>query len=252
MSKTRQTHIRSLCLKFSPGHTIAWHSHRWSQLIYASAGVLSVHSQQTCWVVPTHRALWIPAGLKHQIKMSGPVCLQTVYVPPQTARVRRLAVGAYEVPRLLRELIVHVCRLGAIDGASTESRTLVDFFLQQLGKLQPFPLAVPWPQDSRARRLADRVIESMDDRRSLTELANGSGASLRTLQRIFAAELGIPLAHWRNQVRMVRAIQLLEQNFAITRIATELGFESASSFIYAFRQHFGQTPGQFRTATANT
>ena len=34
----------------------------WSQLVYAVHGVLTVHTPDGSWVVPPHRAAWVPAG----------------------------------------------------------------------------------------------------------------------------------------------------------------------------------------------
>ena len=47
----------------SPSTLFDWHVHEDHQLAWASAGVLTVLTGGTTWVLPPSRALWIPAGL---------------------------------------------------------------------------------------------------------------------------------------------------------------------------------------------
>ncbi len=247
MSKTRHAQIRTFSARFSPGHVIEKHSHSWSQLLFASEGVIAVETQVACWVVPTSRAIWVPAGNEHAVKMHGRVFLQTVYFDTQRESLVELSCAAYEVPPLLRELIVFACKKGIINGDTEEHRCLIKFLTLQVKKLRPFPLMIPMPQDERARSLALQVINDPNFEKSLREVCDGCGASLRTMQRIFAKEIGMPLSRWRNQVKMVHAVQLLASGKTITQIALDLGFESVSAFVFSFRQYFGVSPGQYRS-----
>lgn len=247
MSKKRQSQVRSFSARFSPGHEIQRHAHSWSQLVFASEGVIAVEAQNACWIVPTNRAIWVPAGFEHSIKMHGRVFLQTVYLESHPRLPIELDCGAYEVPPLLRELIVSVCQLGIIRGDTEEQRNLIEFLVFQIKKLRPFPLLIPMPQDQRARRLARQLMDRPGIEKSLPEICADSGTSLRTMQRVFSEELGLSLSRWRNQVKMVHAVELLANGKTITQIAHELGFESMSAFIFTFRRHFGISPGQYRS-----
>ncbi len=252
MSKTRHLQIRSFSVRFSPGHLVEPHCHTWSQLVFASEGVVTVETPDACWLVPTNRGIWVPGGTEHSVKMHGRVFLQTVYFPPQVETLSHLNCGAYEVSPLLRELIVYVCQKGIINANSEEERNLIEFFTFQVQKLNPYPMKIPMPQDERARRLATRVIENPGSEKTLPEFSDDCGASLRTMQRIFSEEVGMPLSRWRNQVKMVHAVQHLASRKSITDISLELGFESTSAFIYSFRQYFGVSPGQFRSKPCGT
>jgi quercetin dioxygenase-like cupin family protein len=85
MSQTRQLDddsivVRSLGLRLTCGHRIESHAHDWHQLVYATEGVMTVDTSLGSWVVPAHRAVWIPAGCEHSVRATGRVRLQTVYV----------------------------------------------------------------------------------------------------------------------------------------------------------------------------
>ena len=87
MSESRQPPspdlvLRALAVGYGPGTVLERHSHRWAQLVYASEGVMRVETEDGVWVVPSHRAVWIPAGIGHAIAMSGQVSMRG---RPQTA-----------------------------------------------------------------------------------------------------------------------------------------------------------------------
>lgn len=216
--------------------------------MYASEGVIAVEAGNACCVVPTSRAIWVPAGQPHAIKMYGKVFLQTLYFESRPETKIDLPCAAYEITPLLRELIIHVCGIGIVNSDTDEHRNLILFLLFQVKKLKSFPLMIPMPKDERARQLASHLIDNPSSDQSLADLAEACGTSLRTMQRLFSEELGMPLSRWRNQVKMVQAIQLLASERSITQIALDLGFESASAFIFSFRKHFGLSPGQYRTS----
>jgi AraC-like DNA-binding protein len=228
------------------------HSHSWSQLVYAREGVIAVESTNACWVVPTNRAIWVPTGQLHSIKMYGKVFLQTLYFESHLEAQIELQFASYEITSLLRELIAFVCSKGMIHPDTDEHRNLIAFLTFQVRKLRPFPLMVPMPIDQRAKRLASRLIDNPGTEQSLADLCRECGTSLRTMQRVFSQEMGMPLSRWRNQVVMVHAIQMLASDRSITEVSLELGFESASAFIFSFRKYFGVAPGQYRSSIDRT
>ncbi len=50
---------------------------------------------------------------------------------------------------------------------------------------------------------------------------------------------------WRQQARLLRALELLASEWKIIDIALELGYDSPGAFATMFRKQFGQTPSQF-------
>ncbi|APG87128.1 hypothetical protein SAMCFNEI73_pB0446 (plasmid) [Sinorhizobium americanum] len=44
---------------------------------------------------------------------------------------------------------------------------------------------------------------------------------------------------------MLAALELLAYGEAVTNVALDVGYESASSFVVAFRETFGTTPARF-------
>ena len=111
---------------------IAPHAHDWHQLIYASEGVMWVHTAQGEWVVPPNRAVWVPAGVEHAIEMGGTVFVQTLYLATGVVVSMPERCCAVNVSPLLRELVIHTIRLGTLDRNVPERARLIGFLLDQL------------------------------------------------------------------------------------------------------------------------
>src|SRR5947199_5218437 len=78
----RNADVASVSFDFKSGSIIPEHFHPEHQLVFASAGVMSVRTDQGIWVVPPLRAVWIPARTPHSIAMSGAVSVRTLYFLP--------------------------------------------------------------------------------------------------------------------------------------------------------------------------
>ena len=107
------------------------------------------------------------------------------------------------------------------------------------------PLHLPWPQDRRARSVADTLREDPGDTRSLASLCHGVGASKRTIERLFHDETGMTFGQWRKQARLLRALPLLASGESVTRVALDVGYDSTSAFISMFKSALGTTPGRY-------
>jgi AraC-like DNA-binding protein len=249
MPQTRQSEIqiRSLALTYSSGFRIPPHRHAWAQLIYASRGVMSVHTDTGAWVVPTHRAVWVPGEVEHAIEMSGEVAMRTLYLAPGLAHGVPDSCSVVNVSPLLRELVLHAVELGPLDAALPLHARLIGVILDQLAALPAVPLRVPVPSDPRAKRAADWLRAHPAEGANLARIARSVGASKRTLERLFRDETGLSFGAWRQQLRLLQALPLLAAGEPVTSVALSVGYESTSAFIARFRQVLGTTPGQYYT-----
>jgi AraC-like DNA-binding protein len=240
--------IRTLAVGYPSGTVLEHHAHDWAQLVYASEGVMTVHTEEGTWVVPSHRAVWIPAGIDHSIAMSGWVSMRTLYIAPALVGglARRCCVVA--VSPLLRQLILHTIAQGMLRREVPEQRRLVGVVLDQLRVVPAVPLELPMPRDARALRVAQRLREHPGAPAPLDQLARAAGASRRTLERLFQTETGMSLGRWRQQARLLEAMRLLAGGEPVTSTALEVGYESTSAFIAAFASVLGTTPGRYYRA----
>jgi AraC-like DNA-binding protein len=231
--------------EYADGHVIRTHSHPWHQLVYASQGVMTVRTPEGAWVVPVHRGVWVPAGTRHSIEMSGAVSLRTLYLAPRLGRLLPDKPRVIGISPLLRELILRMVELNCLNLRNPEHAHLVLVLVDQLQVMQSDAIYLSMPRDARAKRIASMLQKEPSDTRSLVELSKLAGASKRTIERLFKFETGLGFGKWRQQLRLGHALRRLAAGDAVTTVAMDVGYESVSAFISAFRMTFGKTPGQY-------
>lgn len=93
------------------------------------------------------------------------------------------------------------------------------------------------------RLLAARFQEHL----TLADIAAEINYSPYHLARIFRQQTGQTIHAYLTQIRLRTALDYLQSDMDLTRLALTLGFSSHSHFTQAFRQAFGALPSQFRT-----
>jgi AraC-like DNA-binding protein len=243
--------IATLSQEYPAGRVLPPHFHDRDQLVYASRGVMTVRTGDGMWVVPTHRAVWIPAAVPHSISMSGVVAMRTLYVRRGLARALPRTCCVLNVSPLLRELILHACSRRALSRTDPRQRHLIQVILDQFVDIGLVPLQLPTPSDPRARRAATILLGEPSDRRPLIQICRDTGASKRTLERLFQHDVGMTFGKWRQQLRLLEALRLLADGAKVSHAALESGYSTPSAFASMFRKALGTTPSQyFGTARA--
>src|SRR5579875_1492561 len=90
------------------GSVFDWHTHDDHQLAWAPSGVLMVRTEPTAWVLPPSRALWIPAGIRHETLSTSSATMQAVYVRPDRCPINWTDCTPVSASPLLAELIEHL------------------------------------------------------------------------------------------------------------------------------------------------
>jgi AraC-like DNA-binding protein len=68
---------------------------------------------------------------------------------------------------------------------------------------------------------------------------------------LFQQETHLSLGKWRQQLRLMRSLQLLAAGEKITHAALEAGYSTPSAFIAMFRKALGTTPGRYFANVSN-
>jgi len=209
-------------------------SAEWAQLIYATQGSLTVECPvgQQLWYIPARRALWAPAGEACTLRMRGVVRLRMIYLHESQA---------INVSPLLHEAILEAVRRSVLSGTEPLSRLIMEL----LSAAPSVPLMLPMPHDARALRVAKRLLRIPAKQDTLPDLARSSGASVRTLERLFTVETGMGFATWRQRLRMLEGMRLLMDGQSVADAADAIGYESVSAFVVAFKATVGETPGRW-------
>lgn len=231
--------------ELTAGSKIESHQHQRAQLLYACSGVMTVTTESGIWVVPPHRAVWVPPTRCHAVHANTTLSLRNLYINSSKVKGLPNELCVVAVPRLLRELILEVVTLPVFyDERGAEGR-LVNVALDRINSLDVVPLHLPLPTSPATVRIATEITHNPADNRSIEEWASQIGTSGRTLARRFIQETGLSFGQWRQQARLLEAMRLLADGVAVTTIAMELGYGNQSAFIAMFRKAVGKTPGKY-------
>jgi AraC-like DNA-binding protein/quercetin dioxygenase-like cupin family protein len=237
--------VRTHQASFPYDYTSPIHWHPWDQLTYAASGVMRVHGEESSWLVPPRRAVWVPAETRHAEELHGPATVRTLYFAPGSTHRLPGRCGIVDISPLLHELIVHVSGIGALDRKIPVHARLIGVLFDQLATVSDAPLDLPMPRDPRAQRVAATLRQRPDSNASVDALARRAGASRRTIERLFLLETRMTIGEWRRQLRLLHGVRLLAAGAAVATVALDAGYSSTSAFIAAFKKTFGTTPGRY-------
>jgi AraC-like DNA-binding protein len=244
MPRSRQESvIRPERFDYDDGERTGIHTHPTHQLVYTASGVLTLEIEDSRWVVPPLRAVWVPAGIRHELIAHGSTRTRPLYFDSSIDPPGITGVTVITVSPLLRELIDELSRDETPKGR--ERRHLEGLIILQLDRMPANPLELPKLNDPRLAPIAERLHDDPTVPYSLREWGREVGASERTLVRLFEAETGTSFGQWRAQLRLHHALVLLGQGESVTTTANLCGYQSASAFIERFRKTLGTTPGGY-------
>jgi AraC-like DNA-binding protein len=230
------------------------HSHAWAQMAFSTRGATRVSTSSSTYIVPPSRAVWIPPGRVHTVTAVEQAELRTLYlhasvVPADTPHSSWRDCRVIEVTPLLRELVLQLAidpaAAPAADADWQRERLLAALIVDELQRARPMRLGVDLPQDKRLRALCEAILDQPARHASLEGWADESGASPRTIARLFKQELGTSFAQWRQQVLLARALSMAAKRQPMSFIASELGYASASAFTAMVTRAVGMPPSRF-------
>ncbi len=227
---------------YPDGYRVPDHHHRRSQLMQALSGVLLVVTPYGRWIVPPGHAMWVPGGVEHSVQMLGDVTMRSIYVEPGAAPDLPEVLTVYGVTALMEHLLLEALKLR--DDRQFEGRDgyLVGLLLHEIARLPVRPLDLPMPAEPRLLALCLEFVAQPSSVVAIDVWAKRAGMSRRNFTRSFLKETGVSLSAWRQQAILFAALPRLAEGEPITRVALDLGYDSAPAFTTMFRRVLGVAP----------
>jgi AraC-like DNA-binding protein len=218
--------------------------HTRHELAWATVGTLRLTIEGTTWVLAGSRALWIPAGTRHDAVIDAdglalPVWFETSDCPLTWSRPTPIALAS-DLRALLHRY--HQQLFSGLAVEPSEVAVLHDLIARQATALSPPPL----PHHPQARTVAMALRDDPADRRTLADWAQEQFVASKTLQRAFVTETGRTFSRWRTEARLAAALPLLAEGREVTAVSRAVGYDTAGGFIAAYRRQFGHTPAAHR------
>lgn len=228
-------------------HDSGRHSHLRHQLLFSASGSITIELEETLCQLPPGRAAWIPAGTIHRAIMRGELAYRSLYFSTALP-LSDLALQVVEVNPLFFQVIERMA-FWPWGMPADQQASLIIVFCEELKAARVENWTLRLPSDTRLKVWLDKIRAGEMPPR-LGHLAHQVGASERTISRIFIRDTGMSYQAWRQQWRLLRAMEMLSDGARITYVAQQLEFVSDSAFITFFRQHTGITPARYQLKKA--
>lgn len=238
--------VLSIGADYPPAFELARHRHRRAQLLYAAEGVVSVSTSEGAWAAPPERAVWIPAGVEHAVRMVGAVSTRSVLVTAETCPQRSGHCEVLAVSPLLRSLLIAAADLPEEYDLAGRDGLVMALLAKEIDLAPVVPLAVPFPRSPAMAAKCNAFLDEPDAQATIDRWAADLGLGRRAFTRAFRRETGVSFSAWRQQACLLTALPRLAAGEPVTTIALDLGYDSPAAFTTMFKRLTGVSPSRYR------
>lgn len=223
------------------------HEHAWGEFIYAFNGVMEVNIDQINYITPPPYGIWLPPNLHHSGLNRTSVSHATLYVHESLCQNLPKRAGILLTSPLVSAVLQHLKLHPMLDDNNPEYLRLLQVLHDQLHHAELIASYLPHTTHPQLKKILDSLHQNPADNSTLDEFAKQINMTERTLARLSLKELSMSLNEWRQRLRVMKAMSMLnQQGKSIERIAFDLGYANASAFISMFKRWMDITPDQFR------
>lgn len=224
------------------------HRHVWGEFVYAFSGVMEVQLSDQHYIAPPQFGIWLPPQVEHRGLNRQEALFSSLYVTAGLCAALPQTTCVLTVSPLARALLENLRLATPALPQRPQDQRLLQVLVDQLAQARCVGSYLPRSQDPMLGAVLRALEEHPGDERSLAQLAAAHHTTERTLSRRCQSDLGMSFAEWRQRLRVVKALPLLESGAKVESIALDLGYASASAFIAMFRRMTGVTPDEHRRA----
>lgn len=217
-----------------PKKQLKSHSHKEAHLFYPLKGDIWINDTK----VPPGKMYYLKANEVHKFHSSeiqGERLIVQGNLPIKEN-------GIFPANNLIKELLFHILMDDTQESANT-SLTLLKKLIKET-KSEPIFDITQLHSLAKDERVL-KAIELMDENLhlSLSEISKQIGASTKTLTRLFNSELNLSPKQVQTALRIDKALRLQKTtNMSVTEITYEVGYNSLSAFIKAYKTTTGKLP----------
>jgi len=226
------------------------HHHHRGQVFCVESGLVRVRTASGSWLLPPHRAGWIPPGEPHQVSITGAMSGWSLLLTPAASAQLPRHPTVIGVTEIMRALVRQAVSWAGQKALTPPQERIMAVLLDELQQQPQAALHLPMPQDRRLLRITAALAAAPADERNLEEWAAWAGLSARSMSRLFRSETGCSFGQWRQQLLLSIALERLARGESVNAVSDALGYATTSNFIVMFRRHFGDSPGRYFRAAA--
>lgn len=228
------------------GYVDSKHHHQWHQVIFPIKGLLQTEAENYQYLVPHTSALFVPATLEHESIALSNTSFIGIYINPKYCKTYQKQVRTICLTAFLKELLQEIRRASLLAENRDRLLHLLAVLHDQIMSDEVFTFQLLLPEDRRLKLIFEQLSEKPALDFSLKTWGEKVGASERTLSRLFVKEFKTSFPLWRQNLRLIYSLSLLDAGLSIQAISDQVGYQNDSSYIKAFKAYFDSTPQKFR------
>lgn len=188
-------------------HDSGVHRHGKGQLLYAPQGCITFAWEDAIGILPPTKAVWIPPHTPHRAVMTNVVAYRSLYFDCSRI-VAPASVTMVDVNPLLKALIDKMAfwPWDTPEASMTHSCAL---FWEEFYAARCHSFRLTIPVDRRFHGFRQQLFRPEFLPPDIDSLAATIGASTKTVTRLFKRDTGMSYQEWRQQWRLLKAIELL-------------------------------------------
>ncbi|CNK40344.1 AraC family transcriptional regulator [Yersinia aldovae] len=234
------------CEEFNANTEFLPHTHPYGQLICVKSGVVAMSISGQRFLAPPEFSVWIPAGVEHSSYNRKPMQFRAIDIALEFCDELPDSACLLNVSPIFNAIVEDCFSRGLLMPESEQDIRLARVLIDQLRVSPVQRTYLPTSQDKLLSPILAALERCPSDNTSLALWAKRVYTTERTLSRRCQQELGMAFSEWRQRLRFLHAISLLEQGKTVQSVALDVGYSSASAFIAMFQQIAGTTPERFR------
>ncbi|CAH6954397.1 AraC family transcriptional regulator [Vibrio chagasii] len=216
------------------------HTHDYPHLVFIHQGCQIISTDKDSLLSMPGSLIYIPAGVPHRadyLKQSHVSLLRL----PQASTPNITEICMLDVSPIVAQLFSVWENGGPAQKLTTH---YVHVLVDQCNLCKPTnnPLIAKGGMDRRLLMVIEALSNKPNIKMSISDLSNQTGASVRTLNRLFLASFKTSFREIRQKVVMDRAEKMMAKGISATDIAFELEYSSLSAFSTAFKEHQKKSP----------
>ncbi|CAB3710157.1 AraC family transcriptional regulator [Achromobacter piechaudii] len=233
-------------LHFTPHSRMQRHSSPWAELNFALSGIMEISIEGVSYLSPPQYAIWIPPGVEHCCQNEGEVHYACIDIPAEACAGLPDAPCTLEISPVIRAILGDYERRGIRYPATPQDRRMAQVVIDQLRGARAYASYLPSTTEPVLAPILSALQRHPGDKRGAAHWAATAGITERTLLRHCQQHLGMSFNDWRQRLRVVSALGMLEAGHSVQTVAREMGYSTASAFIAMFQRLTGESPDSAR------
>ncbi|MEZ8773514.1 AraC family transcriptional regulator [Vibrio tasmaniensis] len=222
-----------------------WHSHHRGQLLCIDEGLIQVKTEEGTWVLPPHRAGWIPPGAMHSVYFCGSLKGRSLLFTPESCEKFPMRPCVIQMSDVLKVLSIRASTWCKTEELSTPCLHVLSVISDEIVSSPQESLYFPLPKDPRLEKVTQAILLDPNSKHSVEHWASIGALSSRTLRRLIRSELSMSFSEWRQKILLIHSLEMMARGESVGDVAYALGYSTPSNFIAMFRRVYGDSPTRY-------